>query len=181
MERGNDLDLNYPGYWFEKGAQLSLSPALYGLGKELGVLTIALATIGDNSEIQNRLLQTNGIKGVIEHTEFMMRRLASDKDASRLIHDRTCTENWYVNAFSPEAKGRRASNIVEEIEASASQLGELKESLYATRLTTDEPLPGTMRNMPEQERFANATRDFADLKKIYNRLLFQKNNSLLPI
>jgi hypothetical protein len=143
----------------------SLSPALYGLGKKLGVLTIALATIGDNSEIQNRLLQTNGIKGVIEHTEFMMRRLASDKDASRLIHDRTCTENWYVNAFSPEAKGRRASNIVEEIEASASQLGELKESLYATRLTTDEPLPGTMRNMPEQERFANATRDFADLKK----------------
>jgi hypothetical protein len=23
MERGNDLDLNYPGYWFEKGAQLT--------------------------------------------------------------------------------------------------------------------------------------------------------------
>ncbi len=143
----------------------TLSPSISGLGKELDVLSLALHAIGDNSQVQNRLLDMRGIKGIVEHAEFVMRKIAEDETLSRLIHDRTCTENRYLNAFLPEAEGRRASNIVASIETSASELSTLKAALYPPRAATEEILPGMERNIPEKERFANVTRDLAALKK----------------
>lgn len=150
-------------------AQLEvLCPKVYGLGKELRVLNLALHAVGNQIEIQSNLMNTRGIKSVIEHADFVLSEIAADKILSRLIHDRTCNVNSYINAFLPESKDRFSSNIVKEIERVAPELSKLKARLYPSNDKSGELVPGMVRTKPERERFKEITHDIKTLK---NKLL----------
>jgi hypothetical protein len=142
-----------------------LSPTIFGLGKELSVLSIALRAIGDNPKIYDELMHTWGITSIIEHADVIMREIAADEAFTRLMHDRICTVTHSVNAFLPESKGRLASNFIAHILRIAPELSKLKDTLYPAQETTEEePLLGSLQVEPERERFKETLHHLSVLK-----------------